>query len=127
MNIEDEIYVAGHRGLVGSAIVRALESTGFKNVVTRRDAAPDLTIQGSRIRTPGWVSRLRPLKASRIPSEMPTRSSSEDIHDEDIYGLMEHIEEEYPGLFAEISEVKSTKDLGIGHNPAQAPPQQPAK
>ncbi len=47
MNIEDKIYVAGHRGLVGSAIVRALESRGFKNVITRTHAELDLVDQAA--------------------------------------------------------------------------------
>src|SRR5471032_822348 len=37
-----KIYVAGHRGLVGSAIVRALEASGFKNQVLRSRAELDL-------------------------------------------------------------------------------------
>ena len=38
MNQHSKIYVAGHRGLVGGAIVRALESQGFVNIVTRTRA-----------------------------------------------------------------------------------------
>ncbi|NNM30151.1 MAG: GDP-L-fucose synthase, partial [Akkermansiaceae bacterium] len=30
----DRIYVAGHRGMVGGALLRRLESDGFRNVVT---------------------------------------------------------------------------------------------
>jgi GDP-L-fucose synthase len=37
-----KIYVAGHRGLVGSAIVRALETNGFSNIVTRNRSELDL-------------------------------------------------------------------------------------
>ena len=33
MNQNDKIYVAGHRGMVGSAIVRALEKKGYENFV----------------------------------------------------------------------------------------------
>ena len=33
MNKSDKIFVAGHRGLVGSAIVRNLESKGYTNIV----------------------------------------------------------------------------------------------
>lgn len=40
-----KIYVAGHRGLVGSAIVRRLERAGFTNIVTRTHAELDLTCQ----------------------------------------------------------------------------------
>ena len=40
-----KIYVAGHRGMVGSAIVRSLEARGFTNIVTRTHAELDLTNQ----------------------------------------------------------------------------------
>lgn len=40
-----KIYVAGHRGLVGSALVRKLKSEGFLNVVTRTHEELDLTRQ----------------------------------------------------------------------------------
>ena len=45
MKPEDKIYVAGHRGLVGSAIVRKLQREGFKNIVTRTHSELDLTNQ----------------------------------------------------------------------------------
>ena len=40
-----KIYVAGHRGLVGSALVRRLEKEGFSNIVTRTHQELDLTRQ----------------------------------------------------------------------------------
>ncbi|SCZ67251.1 GDP-L-fucose synthase [Thiohalomonas denitrificans] len=40
-----KIYVAGHRGMVGSAIVRALEERGEANIITRTHAELDLTNQ----------------------------------------------------------------------------------
>lgn len=43
MNKDDVIYVAGHRGLVGSAIVRALTAAGYGRIVTRTHAQCDLT------------------------------------------------------------------------------------
>ncbi len=45
MNPESKIYVAGHRGLVGSAIVRELESRDYRNLITRTHAELDLTNQ----------------------------------------------------------------------------------
>jgi GDP-L-fucose synthase len=45
MNIEDKIFVAGHKGLVGSAIVRKLLDIGFKNLVLRSHDELDLTKQ----------------------------------------------------------------------------------
>ena len=47
MNKSDKIYVAGHRGMVGSAIVRALESTGFDNIKTTTRTDVDLTNQAA--------------------------------------------------------------------------------
>lgn len=41
----DKIFVAGHRGLVGSAIVRNLESKGYTNIVTRTHSELDLKDQ----------------------------------------------------------------------------------
>lgn len=43
MNSDAPIFVAGHRGLVGSAIVRRLHSAGFSKVLTRSRAELDLT------------------------------------------------------------------------------------
>ena len=47
MNKTDKIYVAGHRGLVGSAIVRNLESKGYTNIVKRTHKELDLTNQAA--------------------------------------------------------------------------------
>jgi GDP-L-fucose synthase len=40
-----KIYVAGHRGMVGSAIMRVLKSRGHSNIVTRTHDELDLTDQ----------------------------------------------------------------------------------
>jgi GDP-L-fucose synthase len=45
MDLQDKIYVAGHRGLVGSAIVRTLETEGYKNLLVRTRQELDLTRQ----------------------------------------------------------------------------------
>jgi GDP-L-fucose synthase len=45
MNKQDKIYIAGHRGMVGSAIKRNLEKQGFTNLVCRTSAELDLRIQ----------------------------------------------------------------------------------
>ena len=42
-----KVYVAGHRGMVGSAIVRSLQSQGHSNLVTRTHAELDLTNQAA--------------------------------------------------------------------------------
>jgi len=45
MKTTSKIYIAGHRGLVGSAIVRKLESDGYTNIITRTHAELDLLNQ----------------------------------------------------------------------------------
>ena len=47
LNKEDKIYVAGHRGLVGSAIVRNLKEKGYQNVIGRTHRELDLTNQAA--------------------------------------------------------------------------------
>ena len=42
MEKSEKIFIAGHRGLVGSALVRRLEESGFDNLVTRDRSAMDL-------------------------------------------------------------------------------------
>lgn len=42
MNLDAKIYVAGHRGLAGSAIVRELKKQGYTNIITRTHAELDL-------------------------------------------------------------------------------------
>lgn len=45
MNSTDKIYVAGHRGLVGSAIIRALKQQGFTNIICKTSKELDLRNQ----------------------------------------------------------------------------------
>jgi GDP-L-fucose synthase len=45
MDKSSKIYVAGHRGLVGSALMRNLQAAGYRNIVTRTHAELDLTSQ----------------------------------------------------------------------------------
>jgi GDP-L-fucose synthase len=46
-DLNQKIYVAGHRGMVGSAIVRNLQSQGYTNIITRTHLEMDLTDQTS--------------------------------------------------------------------------------
>jgi GDP-L-fucose synthase len=47
MNQDAKVYVAGHNGMVGSAIVRKLRSHGYQSIVTRTRAELDLLDQGA--------------------------------------------------------------------------------
>jgi GDP-L-fucose synthase len=45
VNVDDKIYVAGHHGLVGSAILRRLKAGGYNNILVQRHEELDLTRQ----------------------------------------------------------------------------------
>lgn len=47
MNKESRIYIAGHRGMVGAAIVRQLQREGYAQLITRTHAELDLTNQSA--------------------------------------------------------------------------------
>ena len=47
MDKNSKIYVAGHRGMVGSAIARKLQQEGYRNIVTRASGELDLRDQTS--------------------------------------------------------------------------------
>ncbi|MDP4148467.1 MAG: GDP-L-fucose synthase [Bacteroidota bacterium] len=57
MQPNDKIYVAGHRGMVGSAICRALAAKGFTNLVTRTSDELDLRNQAA---VDGFFEKERP-------------------------------------------------------------------
>lgn len=67
MDLNAKIYVAGHRGLAGSAIGRALNAAGYSNLITRTHAELDLTDQAA---TREFFQRERPeyvfLAAARV-------------------------------------------------------------
>jgi GDP-L-fucose synthase len=50
MEKSDKIFVAGHRGMVGSALVRRLEAEGFKNLLTRDRSRLDLADESAVVR-----------------------------------------------------------------------------
>ena len=45
INLKSKIYVAGHNGLVGSAIIRKLKKKGYKNLIFRSKKQLDLKNQ----------------------------------------------------------------------------------
>lgn len=49
MDKNSKIYIAGHRGLVGSAILRQLQNEGYSNIVTRTSKELDLTNQADTL------------------------------------------------------------------------------
>ena len=67
MNPAASIFVAGHRGLVGSALVRRLRAAGFQKLLLRERAELDLTDQRA---VAGFFARERPeyvlLAAARV-------------------------------------------------------------
>jgi len=57
MQLDSKIYVAGHRGLVGSALVRQLNAKGYRNILARTHAELDLTDQAA---VRGFFAREKP-------------------------------------------------------------------
>ena len=57
MNPEAKIYVAGHRGMVGSALVRRLQQAGYTNILVRTHAELDLLDQAA---THAFLAREKP-------------------------------------------------------------------
>ena len=57
MKCEGKIYVAGHRGMVGSALVRRLQRSGYDNILTRTHAELDLLNQAE---THAFLAQERP-------------------------------------------------------------------
>lgn len=57
MNPQDKIYIAGHRGMVGSALTRKLQKEGFTNLVFRSSAELDLRNQAA---VDAWFEKERP-------------------------------------------------------------------
>jgi GDP-L-fucose synthase len=47
MELSSKIYIAGHRGMAGSAVMRRLEASGFTNFITRTHTELDLTNQAA--------------------------------------------------------------------------------
>ena len=45
MELTDKIYIAGHRGMVGSALERKLLASGYSNIITRSSKDLDLRNQ----------------------------------------------------------------------------------
>ena len=80
MNKEAKIYVAGHRGMVGSAIVRELRRQGYDNLVTRTHAELDLCRQADVER---FFAEERPeyvfLAAARVGGIEANRSALADF------------------------------------------------
>ena len=73
-----KIYVAGHRGMVGSAIVRELQRQGYSNIITRTHKELDLTRQDQveaflKRKSRSMYSWLPPRWAALWPTRMPWR------------------------------------------------------
>ena len=80
MNEADRIFVAGHRGLVGSAIQRQLEAAGYRNLQLRSHAELDLTDQ---VAVEAFFGAERPdyvfLAAAKVGGILATASDPADF------------------------------------------------
>ena len=60
INFKSKIYIAGHNGLVGSAIVRKLKQKGYNNLISRSKKKLDLKNQKNQPRT------IKPKRKKRV-------------------------------------------------------------
>lgn len=100
MNHSAPIYVAGHRGLVGSAIVRALEGAGYDNIITATSSELDLREQAAvrafyRERQPAYVF----VAAARVGG-----IAANDAYPADFI---------YDNLIIEANLIKGARDAGV--------------
>ncbi|MGH8591270.1 MAG: NAD-dependent epimerase/dehydratase family protein [Gammaproteobacteria bacterium] len=76
-----KVYVAGHRGLLGSALVRGLRAAGFENLVTRAHAELDLGDAGA---VRAFFARERPkylfLAAAKVGGILANATYPADSH-----------------------------------------------
>ncbi|MGJ5813067.1 GDP-L-fucose synthase family protein [Paludibaculum fermentans] len=85
MNSTDSIFVAGHRGLVGAALVRALQAAGYSNLLTATRQETDLTNQEAverffASRKPSYVF----LAAARVGGIMANNTRPADFLTENL-------------------------------------------
>ena len=80
MNKDSKIFVAGHRGLVGSALVRTLEKAGYNNLILRTHAELDLLDQNA---VRAFFSKESPeyvfLAAAKVGGIMANKNSPADF------------------------------------------------
>ena len=79
-----KIYVAGHRGMVGSAIVRELNKLGFNNIVTRTSAELDLRNQSAvesfyKDEKPEYVIRAAKHQTVNLAKHKPQQDARTEI------------------------------------------------
>jgi GDP-L-fucose synthase len=76
MNQHAKIYIAGHRGLVGGALVRNLQAAGYTNLLLRTHAELDLCNQAA---TAAFFATEKPdyvfLAAAKVGGYMPTTNT----------------------------------------------------
>jgi GDP-L-fucose synthase len=86
VNTESKVYIAGHRGLVGSAIVRRLKSEGYQNLLTPARNDLDLT---DREAVDGFFEAERPeyifLAAAKVGGILANKSYPVDFLQENLY------------------------------------------
>ena len=66
MNKDEKIYIAGHRGLVGSSVIRNLKANGYENIIGRTKSELDLREQNPCLLYTSPSPRDR--QKSRMPS-----------------------------------------------------------
>jgi len=100
MNKDSKIYVAGHRGLVGSAIMRKLQKEGYTNIIARTHKELDLTNQAQ---TQEFFEKEKPEYVFLVAAKVG------GIHANDTYPA----DFAYINIMIESNVIKASYDYGV--------------
>jgi len=113
-NLNQKIYVAGHRGMVESAIVRNLQAKGFSNIVTRTHAELDLTNQAS---VKLFFEQEKPDQVYLAAASVFVMGLDKAIYDEHTQPMQSHINVGF-GSDITIAELASEVAKAVGYQGA---------
>jgi GDP-L-fucose synthase len=100
MDLDSKIYVAGHRGMVGSSILRRLQQLGFTNIITKTKSELDLTNQLS---VSEFFNHYRPEYVFLAAAKVGGIKANDDFRADFIY----------ENLMIQSNIIKASHDIGV--------------
>ena len=100
MDLDSKIYVAGHRGMVGSSILRRLHHLGFTNIITKTKSELDLTNQLSVVE---FFNHYKPEYVFLAAAKVGGIKANDDFRADFIY----------ENLMIQSNIIKASHDIGV--------------
>ena len=100
MDLDSKIYVAGHRGMVGSSILRRLHHLGFTNIITKTKSELDLTNQLSVVE---FFNHYKPEYVFLAAAKVGGIKANDDFRADFIYD----------NLMIQSNIIKASHDIGV--------------